>query len=122
MQVRDLLGGELDTCPPDAHVVAAARRMVAEDVGSLAVVEHGALVGIVTERDVLRAVAEDLIRARTTVADIMTPDPDSLSSDVDIEDACDWMMAAGYRHLPIVDDGELVGMISIKDLMWALTG
>lgn len=120
--VRDLLGGEVDTCPPHLSVVAAARRMVDEDIGSLAVVDDdGELVGIVTERDVLRAVADEKLGRRSKVAEVMTPRPDSLDPDVEVQEASEWMMAAGYRHLPVTDSGKLIGMLSIKDLMWALT-
>lgn len=119
--VRELLGGEVDTCPPHLSMVAAARRMIDEDIGSLAVVDAGELVGIVTERDVLRAVADEKLGRRSKVAEVMTPRPDSLEPDVDVQEASEWMMAAGYRHLPVTDSGELIGMVSIKDLMWALT-
>lgn len=122
MLVRDLLGGEVDTCPPDMTTVAAARRMIHDDVGSLVVIgDDGEVVGIVTERDILRAVADEKLGKRLTVSEIMTPQPDSLEPDVDVEEASEWLMAAGYRHLPVMESGRLVGVLSIKDLMWALT-
>lgn len=122
MLVRDLLGGEVDTCTPDTPTVEAARMMIHEDVGSLAVVDdEGELVGIITERDVLRLVAEEKLGKRHVVGEAMTPRPDSLDPDVDVREASEWMMAAGYRHLPVLESGRLIGMVSIKDLMWALT-
>jgi CBS domain-containing protein len=78
------------------------------------------LVGIVTERDLVREFAEESPRGRL-VGDVMTPDPDSLAPDIEVDEAADWMMAAGYRHLPVVDEGKLVGMVSIKDILWVLT-
>lgn len=120
MLVQDLVSGEIDACRPDVSVAEAARRMMADDVGSLAVVDDRDLVGILTERDVLRTVAEGVANETTKVSEVMTPDPDSLSPEVSVKDAAEWMMAAGYRHLPVIDDGNLIGMISIKDLMWAL--
>src|SRR5690606_4085507 len=93
--------------------------MIADDVGSLLVMDATDIVGIVTERDVLRAVAEG--KTQGIVKAIMTPEPDLLESDVDVMEAAEWMMAAGYRHLPVVQQGKLIGMVSIKDLVWALT-
>lgn len=121
MIVEELVGGEVGTCTPETPTVKAAGQMIADDVGSLAVVDDGDLVGIVTERDILRAVAQGKIRSGANVAQIMTPRPDSLEPDVDVREAAQWMMAAGYRHLPVVERGRLIGMISIKDLVWALT-
>lgn len=118
--VQDLVSGEIDACRPDVSVAEAASRMIADDVGSLAVVDDRDLVGILTERDVLRTVAEGVDHETAKVSEVMTPDPDSLSPEVSVEDAAEWMMAAGYRHLPVIEEGTLIGMVSIKDLMWAL--
>jgi len=119
--VRELIGGPVDTCTSDLDLATAAREMLSADVGSLAVMRDNELIGIVTERDLLKVVADGRSPRKTTVDDVMTPAPDSLGPEVEIEDAADWMMAAGYRHLPIVDSGQLIGIISIKDVLWALT-
>ncbi len=121
MLVRELIGGPVDTCTAEMDAVEAARKMLADDIGSLAVVANGDLVGIVTERDLLRVLADSPTRDSASVGDVMTPSPDSLSPDVDTDDAAHWMMAAGYRHLPVVEEGRLVGMVSIKDVLWAIT-
>jgi CBS domain-containing protein len=52
----------------------------------------------------------------------MTIDPDSLDPDMPIKDAADWMLAAGYRHLPVVEGTTPIGMVSIKDILWGVTG
>lgn len=119
--VEDFLVAEVASCAPDTPILEAARLMTEGDTGSLVVIDKGELVGIVTERDVLRAVAEDLNTRTVTVGRIMTPGPDSLEPDVDVREVAQWMVAAGYRHLPVIDDERLVGMVSIKDLVWALT-
>lgn len=122
MLVRELIGGPVDTCAAETDAVEAATQMLAADVGSLAVVTGDDLIGIVTERDLLRVLAQKPDRGGIAVRDVMTPNPDSLSPDVDVDDAAQWMMAAaGYRHLPVVEDGRLVGMVSIKDVLWAIT-
>jgi CBS domain-containing protein len=117
--VEELVAGEVGTCSADTPIVEAAKQMIADDVGSLLVMDDTDIVGIVTERDVLRAVAEG--KTQGIVKAIMTPEPDLLESDVAVTEAAEWMMAAGYRHLPVVKQGQLIGMVSIKDLVWALT-
>ena len=119
MIVEELVAGEVGTCSADTPIVEAAKQMIADDVGSLLVMDDTDIVGIVTERDVLRAVAEG--KTQGIVKAIMTPEPDLLESDVAVTAAAEWMMAAGYRHLPVVKQGQLIGMVSIKDLVWALT-
>jgi CBS domain-containing protein len=120
MRVNELIGGPVSSCTEDTDVREAARQLLADDVGSLAVLRDGDLVGIVTDRDLMRELAEDHTGSRH-VGEAMTPNPDSLDPDLQVEDAADWMMGAGYRHLPVVAEGRLVGMVSIKDVLWALT-
>lgn len=119
MRVGELIGGPVATCTTETTILDAARRMLDDEIGSLAVVTDDRLVGIVTERDIVRGFAEPDLGDH--VQDVMTPNPDSLAPDIDIDDAADWMMGAGYRHLPVLDGTRLVGMVSIKDLLWALT-
>ena len=121
MQVNELMTGPAGTCELGATVAEVAQRMSEGDIGSLAIAKDGALLGIVTERDVVKAVALGLNPATTSVEEVMTPNPDSLEPDVAVEDAANWMLAAGYRHLPVVEGDRIMGMISMKDLMWALT-
>jgi len=95
--------------------------MEASDLGSLAVVEGTNLIGLVTERDLRRAMAEGLDLGATEVSEIMGEDPDTFDPDLDIWDAAAWIAESGYRHLPLVDDeGTLLGVVSIRDLLRAL--
>ncbi len=122
MQVSELLGGEILTCGVDTTVSDAARLMVANDAGSLAVLSDDELVGIVTERDLLKVIADPSRGDDTRVGQVMTPSPDALDGDVDVSYAADWMLAAGYRHLPVVDSSnKTLGIISIKDVLWGVT-
>ena len=120
MLVDEAMARPVVSCDAESSLAAAARLMIDEEHGALPVVLHGSLIGIITERDILRAVADGRSPAEVTVNELMTPDPDSLEPDVDVTDAADWMLAAGYRHLPVVDDGKVLGMVSMKDIMWAL--
>lgn len=121
MQVNELIGGPVVDCGAETTVAQAARTMIDNETGSLAVLDHGDLVGIFTERDLIRFIADGGDPATGRVGDVMTPDPDSLEPDVELVAAADWMLAAGYRHLPIVADEKLVGMMSIKDVLWGIT-
>jgi CBS domain-containing protein len=93
-----------------------AERMVSRDVGAVLVTQGGRLVGILTERDVLRAVAGG-ITDETTVADWMTPNPETMEPDETMRQAAVLMIHGGFRHMPIVEGEEVVGMLSIRDLM-----
>jgi CBS domain-containing protein len=101
---------------PALPLTEVAQRMVSRDVGAALVVEGERLVGILTERDVLRAVAGG-IRDDTTVADWMTRDPETMEPDEPIRQAAVLMIHGGFRHMPILEGERPVGMLSIRDLM-----
>jgi CBS domain-containing protein len=113
---RNHMSTELLTVDPSAPVTEVAKRMVAKDVGAVLVFEEGAICGILTERDVLRAVADGLDDA-TLVRDRMTANPETLDADDTTEHAAVLMIHGGFRHLPVVEQGEVVGVLSIRDLM-----
>lgn len=121
MTVRELVGGEVVAIEPMATLREATHLMTEREVGALAVSRAGRLIGILTERDVLRACSDEVDLDEGTVESRMTEDPDSLEPDMTVEAAADWMLAAGYRHLPVLDGVNLVGMVSIKDILWGLT-
>jgi CBS domain-containing protein len=108
---RDLL-----TVDPGDRVTEVAKRMVAKDVGAVLVYDGGSLSGILTERDVLRAVA-DGIDDSTLVRERMTANPETLDADDTTEHAAVLMIHGGFRHLPVMEGGEVVGVLSIRDLM-----
>jgi CBS domain-containing protein len=113
---RKVMSRTLLTVAPEAPLREVAERMVSRDVGAALVTEGERLVGIVTERDVLRAVARGTPEG-TSVAELMTPDPETMEPDESTEHAAVLMIHGGFRHLPIVEDDEIVGVLSIRDLM-----
>jgi len=121
MQIRALVGDGAQACGPDTSLREAAIEMQKHDIGSLAVIGNGEMLGILTERDILRAVAKHADLDTAPVRDLMTSQPDSVAPDVESVEAARWMLATGYRHLPVIEDGKLLGIASIKDLLWAIT-
>ena len=114
---RQHMSRDLLTVDPSVLLAEVARRMVRRDVGAVLVLgEDERLVGILTERDVLRAVAEGY-GDETTVADFMTRDPETIDGTESADHAAVLMIHGGFRHLPIVEEGRVVGMLSIRDLM-----
>jgi CBS domain-containing protein len=115
-QARRHMSRDLLSVEPGLSLTEVAKRMVAKDVGAVLVTEGKRLVGILTERDVLRAVARG-IDERTTVADWMTRDPETLEPEESTQHAAVLMIHGGFRHLPVTENDEVVGMLSIRDLM-----
>lgn len=112
-----LAGRDFHTTRPTETVRAACLQLDAADVGALAVMSEGRLVGILSERDVIR---KCLARGRrtddTTVADIMTPDPVTIDAAAPLADAMGAMVTGGFRHLPVLRGGAAVGMLSMRDI------
>jgi len=121
MEVRELLSGEVITIDANQTVRHGVVAMNDARVGSLAVLEDGELTGIFTERDVLHAVAAEADLDADPISRWMTDYPDSFSPDMEVREAADWMLATGYRHLPVLENGAVIGMASIKDVLWAVT-
>ena len=113
---RNHMSRDLLSVRPDVSLTEVAQRMVERDIGAALVTEGDRLVGILTERDVLRAVAKG-IGEDTTVADWMTADPDTMTPDESTEHAGVLMIHGGFRHLPLMEGDQVVGMLSIRDLM-----
>jgi CBS domain-containing protein len=114
--VRQHMSRDLLTVEAAQPVIEVAERMVERNVGAVLVVEGGRLRGIMTERDLMRAVARGLSDT-VTVADCMTADPETIAPDDTIEHAGVLMIHGGFRHLPVVDGDEIVGVLSIRDLV-----
>lgn len=114
--VSTLMSRDLLAVGPDLGLGDAAKRMVARGVGAVVVLEGERLVGILTERDVLRAVAAGVPEG-ARVADWMTRHPETIEPDDSTEHAAALMIHGGFRHLPVVEGARAVGILSIRDLM-----
>jgi CBS domain-containing protein len=113
---REHMSRDLLTVAPGDPIGEVAQRMVERDVGAVIVLEGSALAGILTERDVLRAVAAG-IQEDTVVSDWMTRDPETMAPEDTTQHAAVLMIHGGFRHLPLVEGDVVVGMLSIRDLM-----
>jgi len=118
VKVRDLPPGRLLSVDPQTSVAEVARQMNADDSDSVAVMSEGRLVGIITERDLVRAIA-DGIDARQVRADVvMTADPATVDADEEVALVAVKMMRLGVRHLPVVNKaGKPVGLVSARNLV-----
>jgi CBS domain-containing protein len=121
MDVGSLVGGSSEVIGREATLEQAADALIRLGVGSLAVVDNRSLAGIITERDIVRAVSEDADPATEVVGDWMSEAPDTIDPGVDVEEAAAWLLEVGYRHLPVMENDELVGIVSMRDLLWAIT-
>ena len=121
-KVKDVLtakgNNETFSIAPSATVWDAIKLMTEKGVGALLVTDNEALVGIMSERDYLKKVALMGRASQTTaVSEIMTPNPFTVSPREDMEACMELMTEKRIRHLPVVDDGKLIAMISIRDLL-----
>jgi CBS domain-containing protein len=115
--ILDRKGNKLFSVPPTVTVAEAVAEMNRHRVGSILVLEHERLVGIFTERDVLRRVVGAGVDPRTTpLADVMTQNVLTIAPDATVEETMTIFTEKRCRHLPVVDGGRLVGTISIGDI------
>jgi CBS domain-containing protein len=119
--VADVMVRNVLTVDPSDTIGEAAEKMNEANVGAVVVVEDFArIVGIVTERDLLRAVASRARAAEARVRQWMTPDPVTIGPDLTIDEAAAIMFDNNFRHLPVVKDGRPLGIVSLRLLArWA---
>jgi CBS domain-containing protein len=117
--VREIMRTDLVVIAPNANLTEAAHAMAAGEVGSVLVLEDGALVGIFTERDILRALAASASADQARVSAVsawMTTEPQTVTPDTLVGEALDVMLFGGFRHVPVVEGDRVVGMVSMRDL------
>ena len=106
------------TAPAKMTVREAARLMKQSKFGAVMVVENGRLAGIFTERDALfRVVAEGRDAQVVRLADVMTRNPQTIRPDKPFVDALHLMHVSGFRHVPVVENGQPIGMVSARDAL-----
>ncbi|HLB62350.1 MAG TPA: CBS domain-containing protein [Actinomycetota bacterium] len=117
--VREVMSTELVIVDPSVIVTEAARVMSTHRAGSVLVLDEGSLVGIFTERDILRALAHYAKADEARVSPVsrwMTPGPVTIGPDATSGEALDVMLSGGFRHLPVLEGDNLVGIVSMRDL------
>ena len=119
--LRDVMTKDVLTVDPSDTIGEAAQKMTERGVGAVVVSDFGRMIGIFTERDVMRAVAGRVHSSEARVREWMTPDPVTMGEDASVEDAGNVMIERGFRHVPVVTDDRAVGIVSIRDVAeWRL--
>lgn len=114
-------GGDVATVTPETPVIDIVAQLRERRIGAMVVVDpDGRICGIISERDIVRALAEhgaDLLKLATS--DLMTRDVSVCSTDTDIDQIMRQMTEGAFRHVPVVEDGRLIGIVSIGDVVKA---
>lgn len=111
-------GQQILTAASSITVSEAARLMKQRRVGAMMVVEEGKLVGVFTERDALfRVVAEGRDSNHTALAEVMTPNPRTVQPEAFFHQALEMMHEGRFRHVPVVENGQPIGMVSARDAL-----
>lgn len=122
MKAKEIMKSNIISVCEDTSIKEAAKKMRDEDIGSVPVEDNNQLVGIVTDRDiVLKTVAEDMNIDSTKCRDIMSKDVVTATPDMNVKDVADLMSHNQVKRIPVVEDKNVVGIISLKDLSQAKT-
>jgi CBS domain-containing protein len=118
-KLKEIIAGrELVAITATQSVMDAAKLMATKRVGAVVVIEDAELNGIITERDILtRVVATGRAPASVTVAEVMTRNPVTITLDKQFSHALVMMAEGGFRHMPVVEDGKVEGVVSIRDAL-----
>ncbi|MEX2212465.1 MAG: CBS domain-containing protein [Gaiellaceae bacterium] len=118
--VSDAMRPDFITVAPEDTLGEVAQKMVEAKTGSVAVIDYGRLVGILTERDMLKAMAGRVLTSDARAREWMTPDPITAEPDLPLEEAQKIMLKNEFRHLPVVERGGVVGIVSLRRVVAAL--
>jgi CBS domain-containing protein len=118
--LADVMRTEVIDVAPEDTLGEVAERMSAVNVGAVVVKDYGRLIGILTERDMLKAMAARVHTSDARVREWMTEDTPTATAEMDVEDAAQVMLEHNFRHLPIVDDnGAVIGLVSLRRVVAA---
>jgi CBS domain-containing protein len=119
-QLSDVQRPDFIEVAPEDTLGEVAERMTALNVGAVVVKDYGRLIGILTERDMLKAMAARVHTSEARVRQWMTENPITATADTDVEEAARVMLDNGFRHLPIVDEsGRVTGVVSLRRVVAA---
>ena len=118
--IGSVMTGSVASIDAQATLRQAAKALTIAEVGTLVIMDDAEIAGIVSERDIIRALADGVAPDVGRVADVMTHDPRYLTLGDRVATAAEIMLDAGIRHLPVIEEGELVGIVSIRDLAASL--
>jgi CBS domain-containing protein len=119
VQIADVMRTEFITVAPEDTLGEVARKMVDKSMGAVIVKDYGRMIGILTERDMLGAMAARVHTSEARVRQWMTPDPITVTPDVPLEEAAQIMLGNGFRHLPVVEGTTVVGYVSLRRVVGA---
>lgn len=117
--LSDVMRTEFITVAPEDTLGEVAEKMTALNVGSVIVKDFGTLIGILTERDLLKAMAARVHSSEARVRQFMTVDPVVAAPEMDCEEAEQLMLDRGFRHLPIVEGTDVLGVVSLRRVVAA---
>jgi CBS domain-containing protein len=115
--LADVVKPNFLTVAPEDTLGEVAEQMTRQNVGAVIVKDYGRLIGILTERDMLRAMAARVHTSDARVRLWMTADPVTASADMDLDEAAQVMLDNGFRHLPVVDGVKVLGVVSLRRVL-----
>ena len=114
--IGDLMTEDVLTVAPEDTLGEAAAKMTEQGIGAVVVSDFGRMIGILSERDIMRAVADRVHSSEARVREWMTPDPVTATPDTPVDEAGRTMLEHGFRHLPVVEGERAIGIVSLRDV------
>jgi len=118
--IADVMRPDFITVAPEDTLGEVAGKMTSLNVGAVIVKDFGRLIGILTERDMLKAMAERVHTSEARVRQFMTSDPVTAPAEMPVEEAAQVMLDNGFRHLPVMDGQTVLGVVSLRRVVAAL--